>query len=194
MIRKRDLAILLILFPLFLGLAAAEESGHRSALVDFLAKSVNFAILFGGLGFLLAKPLRAFLEARAAQIENMRAEAIESRKQAEENLRRVEKRLESLEEEIRNIRADGERSGQNQKDRILEQARREADKLRSFARQEIEMHVQAAKRELRTQAADLAINLAEERIGKRLTPETHSQLIDDSIAHIGKLHEKANSG
>jgi F-type H+-transporting ATPase subunit b len=194
MFRKKDLAVLLLLLPLFLGLTSAGEPGQRSALVDFLAKSVNFVILFGGLGILLAKPLRAFLEARAAQLKAMMAEAEESRKQAEEKLRAIERRLQGLEEEIRKIRADGERVGENEKERILEQARREADKLRSFALHEIEMHVEAAKRELRAQAADLAIGLAEDRIGQRLTPEIHSRLIDVSIADIGKLHEKANSG
>ncbi len=190
--RKKGLVLLLFLIPLFMGLAMTEEPAQRSALLDFLAKSLNFAILFGGLGLLAAKPLRAYLEARAAQLQKTMAEAEESKRQAEEKLQAVEKRLQSLEEEIRNIQAAGEQAGRNERERILEQARREADKLRSFARQEIEMHVEAAKRERRTQAADLAIGMAEDRIGERLTPDMHSRLIDDSIARLGKLHEKAN--
>lgn len=191
---KKNLNIVLWLcLPLFLGLTSAEKT-HGSALVDFLAKSVNFIILFGGLAFLLTKPLRKFLEELALSIEKTMRETERARREAQERFAAIKKRLQGLEGEIQTIRKEGEEAGQKEKERILTLARQEADRLKSFAQQGIDMHVQEAMGELREYAAELAISLARAKIEKRLTPELHSHLIDESIEGLGKLYEKSNSG
>ena len=191
---KKNLDIVLWLcLPLFLGLTSTEET-HGSALVDFLAKSVNFIILFGGLAFLLTKPLRKFLEELALSIEKTMRETERARREAQERLAAIKKRLQGLEGEIQTIRKEGEEAGQKEKERILTLARQEADRLKSFAQQGIDMHVQEAIGELREYVAELAISLARAKIEKRLTPELHSHLIDESIEGLGKLYEKSNSG
>jgi F-type H+-transporting ATPase subunit b len=186
-------ALLLILVPLFLGAASAEEN-HRSPLADYLGKTVNFILLFGGLGFLLAKPLRAFLEARASGLKAAMEEAEASRKEAEARLAAIRRRLDGLDQEVDQVKKGGELEGRREMERILEQARREAEKLTAFAGQEIRHQGQEAVRELRAYAAGLAVSLAGTRIEDRLTPEVHSRLIDESIGDIGKLHEKSYSG
>ncbi len=190
---RKQAALLLILVPLFLCAASSEES-HRSALTDYLGKTVNFILLFGGLGFLLAKPLRAFLEARASGLKATMDEAEASRREAEARLEAIRGRLGRLEQELEQIKRDGELNGRQEQERILEQARREAEKLMTFAGQEIRHQGQEAARELRAYAAGLAVSLARTRIEARLTPELHSRLIDGSLGEIGKLHEKPYSG
>jgi len=190
---RKYAALILLLVPLFLSAASAEEN-HRTPLADYLGKTVNFILLFGGLGFLLAKPLRAFLEARAAGLKVSMEEAEASRKEAEARLAAVRRRLDGLEQEVDQVKSDGELSGRQDRERILEQARREAEKLTAFAGQEIRHQGQVASQELRAYAAALAVSLARARIEGRLTPELHSRLIDESIGDIGKLHEKSYPG
>jgi F-type H+-transporting ATPase subunit b len=191
---KKKLGMLLWLcLPVSMGLTSAEKS-QGSALVDFLGKSLNFIILFGGLAFLLAKPLKKFLEELILSVKKTLQETEGARRAAEEKLAAIEKRLQGLAGEVQKIRQDGAEAGKKEKERILALARQEADRVRSLALQEIEMHVQEAKRELREYAADLAISLARARIEKRLTPELHSRLIDESIAGLGNLYEKSDSG
>jgi F-type H+-transporting ATPase subunit b len=185
--------LLWLCLPLFLGLTSSEET-QGSALVDFLGKSLNFIILFGGLAFLLAKPLKKFLEELVLSIKKTLQETEGARRAAEEKLAAIKKRLRGLAEEVQKIRKDGEEAGQKEKERILALARQEADQVRSLAQQEIGLHVQEAKRGLREYAADLAISLARARIEKRLTPELHSRFIDESIAGLGNLYEKSDSG
>jgi F-type H+-transporting ATPase subunit b len=189
---KKYTALLLLLVPFFLGAASAEEA-HRSAFMDYLGKTVNFVLLFGGLGFLLAKPLRAFLENRASGLRAAMEEAEMSRKDAEARLAAIRRRIDGLEQEVDQVREEGVLDGHQERERILEQARRETEKLMAFASQEIRHQGLEAARELRAFAAALAVAKARARIEERLTPELHSRLIDESIGGIGKLHERSSS-
>jgi F-type H+-transporting ATPase subunit b len=191
--QKRQILVILASLPLFV-VAAAAEGSRPSALTDFLGKSLNFLILFGGLAVLLAKPIRAFLEARIADIRKTIADAAASREDAEEKLESMRKRLSGLAEEAGRIRTVGEAEGQKDKLRILGLAAREAEKIRAMSREEIEARGQAARRELRRFAAELAVSLARTRIERRLTPELHTRLIDESITTLGKRHEEPDSG
>jgi F-type H+-transporting ATPase subunit b len=192
--RKTQIILLLLFLPLFLCFSSSEEKTQASALVDFLAKSVNFILLFGGLALVLAKPLRRFLEELVLSIKKTMQETETARREAEKRFAAIKKRLQGLEEEIQTIRKGGEEAGQKEKERILGLARQEADRIKSYAQQEIDMHVQEARRELREYGAELAISLAKAKIEKRLTPELHSRLIDESIKGVGKLYEKSDSG
>ncbi|HUU37663.1 MAG TPA: ATP synthase F0 subunit B [Candidatus Desulfaltia sp.] len=191
--KKLTFALLLVLLPLALGFSSAEET-HRSALTDILAKTVNFIILFGGLGFLLAKPLRKFLEEAGLAVEKTIQKIRRARKDAEQKLEALKERMQGLESEARKIREDGREAGKEDKNRLLAQARQEVDRIKSMAEMEIKMHAQAAQDELREYAAELAVSLAKTNIKRRMTPELHARLIDNSIRQLDSLYEKAHSG
>jgi F-type H+-transporting ATPase subunit b len=185
--------LIFALLPLTLGFSSAEET-HGSALTDILGKTVNFIILFGGLGFLLAKPLRKFLEEAGLAVEKTIQKTKGARKDAEQKLETLKERMQGLETEARKIREDGRESGKHDRDRLLSQARQEVDKIKSLTELEIGMHAQAAQAELREYAAELAVSLAETNIKRRMTPELHARLIDDSIRQLDKLNDKTHSG
>lgn len=77
--------------------------------------------------------------------------------------------------------------------RVREAADREADRLRTLTRQEIELGLRGGLREIRGFAADLAIRSAEERIRTKLTDEDHARLIDRSIERLGRLRDEKSS-
>lgn len=189
---KKLVAFSVLFGPLLLSAASPEES-HGSALLEYLGKTVNFILLFGLLAFLLARPIRAFLAARAAQAKAEMEEAESSRREAEQKLADIGERLRRLDEEVSRLKGKGEAEGRAEAERILARARGEAEKLWAFARQEISHQVEDARRELRAYAAGLAVSLARSRIEKRLTAEVHARLIDASISDIGKLNEKSSS-
>jgi F-type H+-transporting ATPase subunit b len=191
--KKLAFAFLLFLVPLALGFSSAEGT-HGSALTDILGKTVNFIILFGGLGFLLAKPLRRFLEEAGLAVEKTIEKTQSAKKNAEQKLEALKERMAGLEAEARKIREDGREAGKNESDRLLSQARDETDKIKSQTGLEIKMHAQGARTELRKYAAELAVTLAETNIKRRMTPELHARLIDDSIRQLDRLNDKAHSG
>ena len=66
----------------------------------------------------------------------------------------------------------------------------EAEKIKQFARQEIEMFHKAKVRELRVRTAELATALAKASLEEKMTPERQVLLIDQSIAKIEDLYEE----
>ena len=192
MVRKREVLVVLALVPMILGAAAAEgEAATRS--MDFLGKVVNFLILFGGLGYLLFKPTRAFLEKKSRDIGHEIEEAAFSRKEAEERLAAAGHRLEGLGREIANMRADAEARGRREKEAIAGLAREEAERIKRLTGLEIDARAKAGIREVRAFVARKATSLARERIRKRLAAEDQALLIDRSIERLSRLNEKSGS-
>lgn len=168
-------------------------SGHVSATMDFLGKLVNFLILFGGLAFVLRKPLKAMLAKRTSDIGETISQAEGARAEAQTKVGRSQARLSSLGDEIRQLKADAEEEGRRETERISRAAAEEAERLKKLTQQELEEQVRLSVRELKAHAAARATDLARERIRKRLTPETQAALIEKSIDRLSQLHEKSLS-
>jgi len=186
---KNTAFLILLLTPFLLFMSSAEESSSSHSM-DFIGKVINFLLLFGGLGFLLRKPLGNFLQGRAETLRNSMQEAKDSRQKAELGLKEVESRLEALDDEIKKIRQTAEIEGADLHKSIVQEAHRDVGRLRELARQEIERLTQAGILEIREHMAYLATDLAQRNILGRMTEEYQSSLIDRSIERLEKLHEK----
>ncbi len=187
--KENKVLIILLLLPFFLFFSPEEES-HASPLVGYFGKVVNFLVLFGGLGFLLRKPLMSFLERRGQEIDTTIKEAKKEREETEKKYQHALDRLQKLKEELEKIRKDAEEEGQKRKDSILQTAEKEAGRIKDFARQEIEMFYKTKLHELRAQTAELATELAKTNIVAKMTPERQSLLIDSSIDKLENFYEK----
>lgn len=191
---RKYLVVLLLALPLMMFMTSAvEEEHHETDPMVFVGKVVNFVVLFGGLGFLLFKPLRKFLENRGRDIDRSIRETNESRQASESRLEEARNRLEELTGEIGQIQSEAEEQGRVEKERILGHAQEEARRLKQLAHQEIGLVSQAVTRELREYAAGLATEKARERILAKMTPERQARLIDSSIERLERLYEKSGS-
>lgn len=187
---KQKISFVLIFAVLpFLLFMSAEEEHHESNPMAFIAKVVNFLILFGGLIYLLRKPIKQFLADRAVKIDTTISDAEESRHGAEADLGKTETRLAALSREIEELREKAVFEGEREKERIIREAREEGERMKESAGQEIEMISRAGIRGLKEYAVTLAAAEAMHRIQERLTPEKHTQLIDDSIEKLEDLYE-----
>lgn len=192
MAEKKKIIIILFLLPLFIFMTSEEEE-HKSNFFEFLGKTINFLVLFGGLAYLLRKPLRRFLEKRSQDIKLSLEEAEDLRNEAAEKAQQIQVRLAGLEKEIANIKEEAEKEGLREKERTIQLAQQEAERVKSFAQQEIELIFRSGMRELREYSAELATALAEQRIRKKMSLDIQSRFIDKSIERIEKIHEKSNS-
>lgn len=188
---KRSIFLVVLLVPFLLFMSFAEES-HGSQTKDFLGKLVNFLLLFGGLAYLLRKPLGKFLQERSDSLGQTIKEARQSQEESSARLKKVEERLSKLGEEIHAVQKEAEAAGRSIRQDILEEAKKATDRLKHFSSQEIEMLTQSAVREIKEYAADLAADLAKKNIQERLTEEYHASVIDKSIERLDQLHEKSN--
>jgi F-type H+-transporting ATPase subunit b len=183
---------IILLALLFIG--ASPEEGGQAAPLDFLGKVVNFLLLFGGLGFLLRKPVRALLEKRSADVRRSLDEAQASRVEAEEKRAAVGGRLDGVASEIGRMKAEAAARGRVEKERIARAANEEGARLRDLAGREIDVQARTAVRELKAFVAEAATSIARERIRKGLAAEDQAGLVDKSIERLSRLNEKPHSG
>ncbi|MGD1010013.1 MAG: ATP synthase F0 subunit B [Candidatus Aminicenantales bacterium] len=192
MMPRKPFAVVLTVLPLLLFMSAG-EAGRPSTAMDFAGKVVNFVILFGGLAFVLRKPLAAMLRKRSADIRDTIRLADEGSAEAAKKYEGSEARLAGLEGDVLQLKNEAEEDARMEKDRIARLAAEESDRVRQFTGQEIDEQVRAGAGELRAYAAEQATALARERIRKRLTAEGQAALINKSIERLSRFYEKSGS-
>ncbi len=144
----------------------------------------NFLVLFGFLLYLLRSPARDFfVSRRAAIIEGLEAGRRASA-EAADRVKDVERRLDNLEAELASLRSDAIREAQAEAERLRAGGRVETERIFAAAEQAIRAVTKAARNELRTFAADLSVQLAEQRVRERLTPQKQRELLDSFTAGL----------
>ena len=165
-------------------------SGQASATLDFLGKLVNFLLLFGGLFFVLRKPVKALLVKRTGDVGESIRQAEVDRTSSEAKAAESQAKLAGLANEVRALKAEAEAEGRRETERIAEAAKAEAERLKKLTRQELDAQLRRSVQELKAYAAARATDLARERIRGRLTPEIQAVLIEKSIDRLSRLHEE----
>ena len=157
----------------------ADEGDPRIGL-----KWANFAILVAIMGYGLAKALPPFFKSRSEEIAQGIAEASKLKADAEAKAAQIEQRLSQLGTEIETLRAKAKQEMQVEADRIKRETEAFLAKIHEAGLAEIEAASKRAKAELKAQAAEQAIDLAEQRIRAGL--KDAGGLVDRFIADLGK--------
>ncbi|MBA3296360.1 MAG: ATP synthase F0 subunit B [Acidobacteria bacterium] len=180
MTSRRILTTVLFAFAMaFAAPAFAETSGeHGSETIPTIARLFNFAVLVGVLVYFLKSPLVGYLVSRSAQIRQDLVTASEMRAAAAVQLADIQARMATLPGELDTLRRQGAADVTSEQARIAEAATHDRDRLLDQTRREIEMRLRIAKRELTEHAAQLAVQVAEQRIKRVITPEDHIRLVD----------------
>ena len=174
-------------------LAAAEEGEHEGILPT-IARLFNFAILAGVLVYFLRAPIQRYLQTRSEQIRHDLVTAAEMRRAATEQLQQIETQLASLPAELEALKVRGAEDIAAEEARIAETAKAERARLLDQTRREIEMRLRIARRELTEHAAQLAVQVAEQRITRAITPEDQLRLVDRYTAQVGDRGASAQGG
>ena len=165
---------------------AGEAEGEKqgSGLVDMIARVVNFAILAGTLGYLLRSPIATYLRDRDAQIRTDLVQAAEMKQTAARQIEEIDRRMKALPSELEALRAQGAEEIAAEEERIRQAAAAERDRLLEQARRDIDLQVKIAERELVSHAAALAIGVATERIKKNITDDDQRRLVDRYVDQL----------
>lgn len=187
--------ILIICHFSVFALTQSEEAhnAHTSNGTAFIGKLLNFIILFGGLTFLLRKPVTRFLANRSEEISQSLSEAASSQKEAEKELKKAKNRLKKMSREIGTIKKEGSEQGKRLKEEIAQISLREKEKLIKLTKQEIDQHTKKEVEELRKYMAELTTSLARERIMGKINEEDQADFIDRSIEKLGALYATTRS-
>lgn len=151
---------------------------HADGTVSTIARLFNFAILVGVLVYFGKSPVVGYLVSRSAQIRQELVTAAEMRAAASAQMAEIQARMATLPGELEALKHQGADDVKSEQARIAEAATHERERLLTQTRREIDMRLRIAKRELTEHAAALAVQVAEQRIKRVITPEDQVRLID----------------
>jgi len=179
---KRMVVLLVLLWVPALVLAS-EEGGHGAPSMTGW-KWANFALLAGGLGYLIAKKAPAFFQGRTAEIQKGIADAAKLKADADARAAAIEKKMAELGAEIEALRAGARKESEAESERLREETARQFAKIQAQAEREIASAAKAARMELKTEAAELAIGLAEKQLLGRITAQAGRGLVADFVKDL----------
>jgi F-type H+-transporting ATPase subunit b len=164
--------------------AHGDAAAHEASLTDLFWPVVNFAVLCGVLYYFLKTPLTTYLADRGQAIRRDLVDAAALKAAATAQLEEIDRKLKALPGEIETLRARGQAEVQAEEQRIAQQAVAERDRLLEQARRDIDVQVRLAKKALTEHAADLALGIASERIARETTPADHARLVDRYLQQV----------
>jgi F-type H+-transporting ATPase subunit b len=167
------------------------ESEHHDDSIGGMIKKMgwpvaNFIIFLGVIYYYGNQPLKEYLATRSATIRKDLVEAAELKATATAQLATIEQKLQALPGELDKLRTRGAEDIKAEEQRIAAAAAADRQRLVEQTRREIELQVRLAKKEILEHAADLSVQLATERIKKEVTPEDQSRLVDRYLDQVKK--------
>lgn len=163
--------------------AAGGGDGHWDPF-KLASQYINFFILFGGLAYLLKKPLQTFLEMRRENMAGQLREAQEKQAEAERRLAEYAQKLGRLEDEIARVVKSFEAQGEADRQRMVMEADKAVERLVREVDFTIRQESVKATKEIREASVQATLVMAEKLITERITDSDRRRLADEYIAQV----------
>jgi F-type H+-transporting ATPase subunit b len=161
-----------------------------------IGNSIVTLVIFALVVFILGKyawPLILHgLNEREKRIRESLEDARREREEAERVLEKYTRQIEQARTEASQIVDAGRRNAQEVGRRVQEEARQEAAQMVERAKREIQLAADAAKKEVYDLTAELAVDVAGRIIRKKLSPQEHTELVEESLARMRAEDAKMN--
>ena len=167
------------------GVFAAGEAGEKWGIWLTIGGFFNLALVVAIIIGVARVPLASFFKLRSKLISEQLAEAKEARREAESKLAEIRVRLSRLDDELKQMNAVAESEARQEYRKLVAATERDVDKIVERARQEIDGMMRTAQLELKTHVAELAVQLAEERIRSEITGEDRRRLFTRFVSQMG---------
>jgi F0F1-type ATP synthase membrane subunit b/b' len=145
---------------------------------------LNFVLIFGGIGYAIAKFAPPVFKARAGAIAKDIESARAEKAQAEKQLREAETGLARLDQDTAAMRAQSEKDFAAEAQRLRESGKQEAEKIGRIAEIEIDATARAAQLELRALAARIAVERAAAMVRQQMTPERRATIFENFVQNL----------
>ena len=147
---------------------------------------INLLILYIFLKKLLFKPIKNMIDSRQKEIDDMYSTANEAKESAEAMRIEYKEKLEKANEESEEILKNAVRKAQLREEEILREADAKAQAVLDRAEAEVELEKRRAINEVKDEVSEMAIGIAAAVIERDITPDEHSDMIDEFIKNMGK--------
>ncbi len=162
----------------------AKTTGITVETAYWIAMAINFAIVFVAIAWFMRSSLPGYFRARNEAIQQGISEAHAASEDAKRRLADIEMRLSRLDAEVADVRASAEKESAAEEGRIRAAAEADVKRILESAEQEIDAAGRQARRDLRTLAAGLAVDLAAQRL--QVDEATDESLVRNFVSQLGK--------
>jgi F-type H+-transporting ATPase subunit b len=178
---------LLIFFLAALPALAAEGAEDPAvSTAGLIFRWLNFLLVFGGIGYLIAKHGGAFFRANAKAIAASITEASAAKAEADRELREVETKIARLDQEVRELREAARLDSAAEAERLRSSGRAEIEKISQAGRGELAAAERAAQQELRAIAASMAVERAGALVSSRMNREIRARIFHSFLGELGR--------
>jgi F-type H+-transporting ATPase subunit b len=153
---------------------------------------VVFLILLFVLGRYAWKPMLAGLQKREEHIRSALAEAQAAHEEAKRIQVQLQQQLASAHEQVRQILDEGRRDAEKLRETEMARTAAEIQTERDRLRHEIETQTAQAVQHIWSQAAELATLASAKALGRGITEDGHRRLIDEALSEIRESVGGAN--
>jgi F-type H+-transporting ATPase subunit b len=194
---RRGRLVTALLFAMMIAFSApafaqehAAEGGHDQSIGEMIMGMgwpvANFIIFVGVIYYFGNGPLKDYLASRSSTIRKDLVEAAELKASATAQLSTIEQKLQALPGELNALRTRGAEEIAAEEKRIAAAAEADRERLLEQTRREIDLQVRLAKKDILEHAADLSMQLATERIKNETTPADQDRLVDRYLDQVKK--------
>ena len=162
--------------------AIARTLGVETKTASKIALGLNFFILAFGFYWVSRKAVPQMFRDRTSAIQKGMEEARKASAESAARLSEIESRLSRLDSDIATMRSQAESEAKAEEERLRAATEEEKRKIVQSAEQEITSAANAARRDLKQLAAELAVSLAEKKIA--VSEETDKMLVRDLSANL----------
>jgi F-type H+-transporting ATPase subunit b len=170
---------------------AVEQHAEGGALSPFSGNVGNafwtlviFVLVVVVLGKFAWGPMLGLLQERESFIRKSLLDAKHEREEAEARLKEYSAKLQSARAEAATMIEEARRDAERLRDELRQRARVEADTVVRNAERQIELQTQRAIQQIRTEAVDLSVTIASKIIGRNLSKEDNERLIDEALRQV----------
>lgn len=162
------------------------EAHEGINIISNLGKIINFAILFFLLYILAKTPLSKFIKEKRHSIVEEIEDSFRKRDEVERRLRELEKRLKNIDSEVKEIISIGEREALAEREKILYEAGKEAEKIIMEAEEAIEEARRKGIEELKKYGAEVLIMRVVEKIKRSFGEAEQKKILRKAMDEVGK--------
>ncbi len=169
---------------------AAGGGGHDEGpdWVNFGWRMLNFTVLAVFLYWLAANKIKEFFSGRRADIKKALEDAEQAKREAEQKFQEYEAKLTKATDEITGIVDMIKSQGLVERDKILDDARKAAEKMKEDTKARMDQELNNASAQLRQEAVQLSVQMAEEILKRSITPADHEKMVKDYLDKVVIKH------
>jgi F-type H+-transporting ATPase subunit b len=178
--------LFIFLISISIAFAAAEGEGGKGSKewIDLGKKTFDFVVLMGLLYWLLAAQIKEFFSGRRVEIKKNLEESVEKKAEAEKKYREYSEKIDKASVEIDGIFEMIKAQGVTEKQKIIEDAEKAAKKMKEDAHARIEQELKGASDQLKEQAVQLSVKMAEEILKRSITAQDHEAMVKEYMDKV----------